>query len=301
MAAFRTFVIVISILVCALFTVAQWMMNPGVVISWINCRFRRTARSDNAGSSPRKSPRKSSKRKLRFRQVVRDFWAHDNFRAWIGMEMLLEGQHNFMSAFLKTFVDRLVADAGVPRESCDWLSVTVASPQGSRWYPMLRSDSTHGLPKGVHIHVPCEPGALRTLFTMASPSHPYLIVMFLLIHTVMTGAVQSAGFHLAMSDMVLEMKRNHAGEGRFDEPSLAGLFMGANACCASPWSLSYPLWQLYFLGETDFSTNEQSEGRPLGVVLPIGVTSIGIFGACSRFRGESTICTPNGRDKCERS
>ena len=235
-------------------------MNPGVVISWINCRFRRTARSDNAGSSPRKSPRKSSKRKLRFRQVVRDFWAHDNFRAWIGMEMLLEGQHNFMSAFLKTFVDRLVADAGVPRESCDWLLSLLHPLKGIAgilcYVPIRRIGYqkvyTYMFRANLVLSVLC--------LTMASPSHPYLIVTFLLIHTVMTGAVQSAGFHLAMSDMVLEMKRYHAVEGRFDEPSLAGLFMGANALLCKPMESFLPIVAAMFLGETDFSTNEQSEG-----------------------------------------
>jgi Na+/melibiose symporter-like transporter len=75
----------------------------------------------------------------------------------------------------------------------------------------------------------------------------------------MTGAVQSAGFHLAMSDMVLEMKRNHAVEGRLDEPSLAGLFMGANALLCKPMESVLPIVAAYFLGNTDFSTNEQSE------------------------------------------
>lgn len=37
-----------------------------------------------------------------------------------------------------------------------------------------------------------------------------------------------------MSDMVLEMKKTHALEGRFDEPSLAGLFMGVNALFCKP-------------------------------------------------------------------
>jgi hypothetical protein len=32
----------------------------------------------------------------------------------------------------------------------------------------------------------------------------------------------------------MEMKRKHAMEGRYDEPSLAGLFMGANALVCKP-------------------------------------------------------------------
>jgi Na+/melibiose symporter-like transporter len=37
-----------------------------------------------------------------------------------------------------------------------------------------------------------------------------------------------------MSDMVLEMKKMHALDGRYDEPSLAALFMGVNALFCKP-------------------------------------------------------------------
>ena len=62
-----------------------------------------------------------------------------------------------------------------------------------------------------------------------------------------------------MSDMVLEMKRKHALDGRFDEPSLAGLFMGANALLCKPMESVLPIVAAFFLEETDFSNNEQSE------------------------------------------
>ena len=105
---------------------------------------------------------------------------------------------------------------------------------------------------------------------------PTSLLRFLIVHTIMTGAVQSAGFHLAMSDMVLEMKRNHAVEGRLDEPSLAGLFMGANALLCKPMESVLPIVAAYFLGNTDFSTNEQSESAKnvlfyLLVVPPLGM------------------------------
>ena len=255
MAPFRAFVVVISLIVCGLFTVAQWMMTPGdVVISWKTCRFRRqrVATDDDASGKP-------TKRKLRLKQVVRDFWSHDNFRAWIGMEMLLECQNNFVNSFLKTFIDRLVVDSGLSREACDWLL--------SLLHPIKQI-------AGILCYVPIRRMGYRKVYNwmfwsnlilsvlclaIASPSRPYLIIAFLLVHTVLTGAVQSAGFHLAMSDMVLEMKRKHALEGRFDEPSLAGLFMGANALLCKPMESVLPIVAAFFLGKTDFSSNEQSE------------------------------------------
>ena len=253
MPPFQTFVIVICLIACGLFTLAQWMMKPDVVISFSTCRYRRTklTRDDDSSGKP-------TKRKLRLKQVIQDFWSHENFRAWIGMEMLLECQHNFVSSFLKTFVDRLVVDSGVSREASDWLL--------SLLHPIKQI-------AGIMCYVPIRRLGYRKVYTylfwsnlilsalclaIGSPSRPYLIIAYLLIHSVMTGAVQSAGFHLAMSDMVLEMKRKHAVEGRLDEPSLAGLFMGANALLCKPMESVLPIVAAFFLGKTDFSTNEQS-------------------------------------------
>ena len=175
------------------------------------------------------------------------------------MEMLLECQYNFVSFFLKTFVDRLVVEAGVPREASDWL-LSLLHPikgiAGILCYIPIRRMGYHK----VYTWMFRASFILSAVcLTFASPSYPYLIILFLLTHTVMTGAVQSAGFHLAMSDMVLEMKRRHALEGRFDEPSLAGLFMGANALLCKPMESVLPIVAAFFLGRTDFSSNEQSE------------------------------------------
>jgi Na+/melibiose symporter-like transporter len=259
MKAFRIFVLILCMLVCVLFLIAQWKMTPGVIMSWGPYASRTKTQPKTAPDMTNvlRSPRK---RKLRFRQVVRDFWTHDNFRAWIGMEMLLECQHGFVSSFLKTFIDRLAVGAGVPREACDWLLSLLHPLKGIA---------------GILCYVPIRHMGYHKVYTwmfrgnlilsamclaFASPSHPYLIIMFLLTHTVMTGAVQSAGFHLAMSDMVLEMKRRHAVlEGRFDEPSLAGLFMGANALLCKPMESVLPIVAAFFLGRTDFSSNAQSE------------------------------------------
>ena len=90
-----------------------------------------------------------------------------------------------------------------------------------------------------------------------------MIISFMVIHSVATGAVLSAGFHLAMSDMVLEMKTKHASEQRFDEPSLAGMFMGANALLCKPMDALLPFVAASFLGDYDFSAAESSDGTRL--------------------------------------
>jgi Na+/melibiose symporter-like transporter len=59
-----------------------------------------------------------------------------------------------------------------------------------------------------------------------------------------------------MSDMVLEMKRMHAMEGRFDQPSLAGLFMGINALFCKPAESILPVVSAYLLENYSLATED---------------------------------------------
>lgn len=271
MQSFRGFVVWLSLAACGLYCMAHFLMSP-VIIYWKSCRYRKRLLPPTTGiavddgsyySQPPKKKAAVRRRKLRFRQVVKDFWSHPNFRYWVLMEMLLEGQQSFLSSFLKTFVDRLVVanhqGVGIPRKSCDWF-LSVLNPMKQI--------------AGIAIYIPIRRLGYREVymrmfranlflslffFAFASPSDPYLVLGFLFIHTVMTGSVQGAGFHLAMSDMVLEMKCKHAGEGRFNEPSLAGLFMGANALLCKPMESFLPIVAALFLEKTDFSNNQDSD------------------------------------------
>jgi len=85
-----------------------------------------------------------------------------------------------------------------------------------------------------------------------------LIFFCLLFYPTILGAVGGAGFALAMADMVLEMKQFHASQGRWDEPSLAGLFMGVNALFCKPAESVLPILTATLLGGTDFRTTSQS-------------------------------------------
>jgi len=67
-----------------------------------------------------------TKKKVRapqWKQVVKDFMQHPNFRYWIMMELLLEAQTTFMKSFMKTFVDHLLLEqeggGGLSRSTCD--------------------------------------------------------------------------------------------------------------------------------------------------------------------------------------
>ena len=213
----------------------------------------------------------NNRRTLRLGRVVRDFVSHTNFRAWIGTEMLLESQRSFAASFLKTFVDRLVLGDAVSRDTCDWfLSLVGPLTQivSILCYLPIQKFGYHGVYKTLFVTnlllsatvwlivVGSSSNMISTSTTtdagLANSSivhHPWTILFFLLAYIVLTGAVLSAGFHLAMSDMVLEMKHRHATQHRFDEPSLAGLFMGANALLCKPMESFLPVLAAVFLDE----------------------------------------------------
>jgi hypothetical protein len=214
----------------------------------------------------------AKKRKLHWRRVLQDFWRHDNFRAWIGMEMLLEAQNTFCITFLKTFVDQLIlrdddqevevggidGTGGLSRGTCDWL-LSMIGPMTQivaigTYIPIRKL----GYPRVYSILFGVNIVLSLLLVTLANESSTYLIIAFLCVYPVLTGAVLSAGFHLAMSDMVMEMKRKHAIEGRFDEPSLAGLFMGANALVCKPMQSILPILTATVLNRGDESNQKQN-------------------------------------------
>lgn len=56
--------------------------------------------------------------------------------------------------------------------------------------------------------------------------------------------------------MVLEMKRTHASDGRFDEPSLAGLFMGVNALFCKPAESILPVVSAHMLENYSLATED---------------------------------------------
>lgn len=226
MTRFRAFLWVLAVLVTSLFLVAQAMTVYAV--DWKTLQFWPI-------NKPAALAKRNTTVKLKFSQVVQDFWRHGNFWAWVGMELFLESQVSFVNAFLKTFVDRLVLDSGrVSREMCDWL-LSIIRPLG--------------LIAGIFCYIPIQQFGYRRVYPIlfavnatlclymlvaATYQSTYQIILFLMVYPTITVAVSSSGFHLVMSDMVLEMKKMHTKEGRLDEPSLAGMYMGMNALFCKP-------------------------------------------------------------------
>lgn len=244
MANFQSFVLVLALVACGLFVTAQAMMDA-------HNKQAKLGAAEQQATKPRK--------KLQFRKVMSDFFYHSNFGAWIRMEMLLEAQVTFVNAFLKTFVDRLVVEGGdVSRDTCDWI-LSLIHPlkqiMAILCYVPIRTMGYQKVYMGLFA---TNLGLSMLCWLFASPSHPWIILGFLIIYSVLTGAVLSAGFHLAMSDMVLEMKHQHFLAGRRDEPSLAGLFMGANALLCKPMESILPIIAATFLDETTFSHEVES-------------------------------------------
>ena len=258
---FRVLVVVLAILAATLFAVGHFLMNgmplPSNFFKYLglpNSNQRNRYKSNRNPehqtqtshiTNKRKHEGRSDnhqQRKLHWKQVALDVWKHRNFRRWVIMEMLLEAQVTFSSFFLKTFVDGLVVvEEGFSRDTCDWFLAMVR--------PMIQVATIFAYIPIRHFGYPRLYTALFVAnFAMAAlmllfstPQSPLSILVFLTSYSVITGAVHHSGYHLAMADMVLEMKRMHASEGRMVEPSLAGLFMGTNALFCKPAQSALPV------------------------------------------------------------
>jgi Na+/melibiose symporter-like transporter len=279
MGKFQSFLLILALVVCGLFVTAQGLMDT-------HKKHARLCGAEEQAKEPRK--------KLQLRRVINDFWNHGNFGAWIRMEMLLECQVTFVNAFLKTFFDRLVVDSGnggVSSDTCDWI-LSIMHPMkqimGILCYIPIRRIGYHK----VYMWLFVSNFALSLLcLLLASPSHPWIILLFIIIYSVLTGAVQSAGFHLAMSDMVLEMKHQHYFAGRRDEPSLAGLFMGANALLCKPMESLLPVVSAIFLDETSFSDEIMSQPAKR-VLLYLLIIPPMVFSVIQMWAWKSYSLTP---------
>jgi hypothetical protein len=205
--------------------------------------------------SPTFHPMKS--RPLEWRRVVSDFWTHDNFRAWIGMEMLLEAQTTFHVFFRQTFFDRLVlvnADAeagGVDKETSDWVLSTVGPMKALISLLIFLPIRRFGYPQVYRCVFVANMVMALCMLVFTTEHSTSWIVAFLILYPVLLSSIQSAGFALAMADMVLEMKYKHAVSTRWDEPSLVGLFMGANALMCKPMESLLPIVAAQAMMSTD--------------------------------------------------
>eukprot|EP00536_Pseudo-nitzschia_multiseries_P012793 jgi/Psemu1/244859/estExt_Genewise1.C_5080038 len=249
MKTFRIFLVTLALFVALLFLVSQVMIHYQVVIYWKSMRMRFLRSHRRQTHVPKTTAR------LKPRQVMQDFWGHNNFWAWVRMELLLESQMSFFDAFLKTFVDQLLHDEGVSRESCDWL-LSVVRPIGLIctilcYIPIRRL----GYKKLYPVLFATNMILCSCIWFGASHKSTWVVISFLVIYPAITSAVATAGFHLVMSDMVLEMKKMHLSDGRQDEASLAALFMGVNALFCKPAESILPVVAAYMLDKLDLTSD----------------------------------------------
>ena len=211
--------------------------------------------------------------KLSFWKALSDFAAHPNFRYWIGMEMLMEGQNTFMGNFQKTFVDQLLRNESGGSPDSGW------SDAAFDWMLALIDPCTQIV--GLLLFVPIKRYGYASLYKVVFVANIIMasalllsngldngnsegknsilpIASFLFLSNILSNAMAGAGFGLAMCDMVLEMKHSHSVvQQRKNPPSLAGLFMGVNALFCKPAESVLPIIAASFLGD-DYNNDENS-------------------------------------------
>lgn len=216
----------------------------------------------------------SNNGKLNFWKALKDFAAHPNFRYWIGMEMLMEGQNTFMGNFQKTFVDQLLrnengasSDGGWSDAACDWMLALVdpcTQIVGLLLFIPIKRYGYASLYKVVFVTNVIMASALLLSNGLNNGSGDdnnsiLPIAAFLFFSNVLSNAMAGAGFGLAMCDMVLEMKHSHSVvQQRKNPPSLAGLFMGVNALFCKPAESILPIIAASFLGD-GYNNDEDSD------------------------------------------
>lgn len=300
----RQFLIVAAVTVCGVSVVAQRLLSTpsqsntrGGLLRCCRAKLPKSKVEDDLSiplneSTPDYStgttirianPHDQQQSSLLFKQIVKDFVQHPNFRYWICMELLLEAQTTFMKSFMKTFVDHLLLQhegqsGGFSRSTCDWFlssrHVLVAiTSLGLLYGPIKRYGYATVYSWVFRINLVVSGGLILWLWSMGNdgsilvlndrqhrqPVVTGIIFFFLLFYPTILGAVGSASFPLAMADQVLEMKQLHASQGRMGEPSLAGLFMGVNALFCKPAESVLPILTATMLGQaTDFRSDSSS-------------------------------------------
>jgi len=170
--------------------------------------------------------------RLRWRYVIREIWQSSSFRAWIGMEILLEAQVLFQTAFLPTFLQRLI-EQDERGSGTEWLEPATK--------PMRQL-------VGILIYLPLRRFGYVRIYTflfLANLIASLLVINFgdytskkliyplLFAFPIISGAVLNCGFQFAMADMALEIKHTQAARGNV-ELSVAALLLGFNALFCKP-------------------------------------------------------------------
>lgn len=195
---------------------------------------------DHGASSKNSTSAVRPKKAVVWRQAVHDLWSNANFRRWIFLEMLLEMQTHFTQTFFKTFVDQLLVN--VPGAAKDWL-LSLLRPTHQvmaiicyipiRWYGYARVYTM------MLILMFCLSSI--TILSATPGSSTGWISLFLMVYAVSSEAVRAAGYYMVVSDLVLELKQRHAQQGRLDEPSLAGILLGATTLACKPVQSILPI------------------------------------------------------------
>lgn len=164
--------------------------------------------------------------------AIREILQSPSFRAWIGMEMLLEAQVLFQTAFLPTFLQRLIEqdERGSGTEWLEPATKPVRQLVGILFYLPLRR---FGYIRIYTFLFLANLTASLLVMNFGDYTSTKLIYPLLFAFPIISGAVLNCGFQFVMADMALEIKHKRATRGNV-EPSVAALLLGLNALFCKP-------------------------------------------------------------------
>jgi len=231
------FVLALVVLALVIFLSAQNMIRGLPLLSLRSLVPKRKKEHDDNDivvASTTTHPQSTKAHRLwQWRQVLRDCLASSSFRAWIGMEMMLESQVLFHTAFLPTIWQRLVDERG----------------SGTAWLEPATKPLRQLV--GILMYIPMRQLGYVQMYTLlfysnlmvsllavnfADHASTALIYPLLFAYPIISGAVLNCGFQFAMADMTLELKHAQVARGNAEQvgTSVAALLLGLNAVFCKP-------------------------------------------------------------------
>lgn len=235
----RVATLIVVCLTCPLFVVAQNMIvgSKSVLSTRTLSPEKAKEHVENDEPPPRDNNTKNeyphTTKHLTWRYIIFHISRSRNFRAWIGMDIILVGQVTAHLVLLRFVANELGVMTDAPN-LMKWMLSSMNSLKQISLIVAFLPMRIYGCAKTYEFifYVNLVGSIFMMLF--ATASNTYMIRVWLFSYPILTWGVRSAGFQLAMADLATDVKHQHLLDGRVEEPSLAAMLIAANALFCKP-------------------------------------------------------------------
>jgi hypothetical protein len=233
----RVMKLVVVGLACPLFVVAQNMIVGSKSVLSTRTLSPEKAKKHVENDEPQRDNPKNEyshpTRYLTWRYIVYQISRSQNFRAWIGMDIILVGQVTAHLVLLRFVAYELGVMTDAPN-LVKWMLSSMDSLKQISLIVAFLPMRINGCAKTYEFIFYMNLVASIFMMLFANASNTYMIGVWLFSYPILTWGVRSAGFQLAMADLAMDVKHQQLLDGRMEEPSLAAMLIAANALFCKP-------------------------------------------------------------------